>query len=584
MALKWLQFVWIGAGILAMGWSSARMLELPLWSNWPLLWLAGLWLLVVGLLWRRIARTTEALHRFLLSSASGLLLAIAFPVSPLTPVIFIAFVPLLMLYSRYRQLSYFRFFGHLYNAFFLWNILTTYWILNTSFMPGIVANLINAGLMTVPWLLFKKAEDRFSFRTSLWALIAYWISFEYIHLQWEISWPWLNIGNAFAMRPAWIQWYSWTGVFGGALWIWLVTLMIFRKIESRSFSPRSWTRVLGAILIPVILSTIIYFSYEDKGHPVNITIIQPNYEPHYEKFEVPQFKQIQKMAGMALENIDDSTDFLLLPETVINRVKLDDMDRHRGIQAFKELTMANPDMDLVSGISSYRTYSADSMKTGATRIHIERNGDTTFWDIQNNALWVKNGEVRDMYFKSKLVPGAEIFPYRNFLPFLKPVVDQLGGSVEGHATQDDRKAFGAENGKVAPVICYESVYGEYVGDYIKAGAEAIFIMTNDGWWDVTPGHLQHLHYARLRAVEQRKSIARAANTGISCFINQRGDILQPTDYGVDAIVRGHILFNDQKTWYNRWGDFIAWAAIIFSIFFVVASFVPSYYLMRKAKD
>src|SRR5574343_444659 len=74
------------------------------------------------------------------------------------------------------------------------------------------------------------------------------------------------------------------------------------------------------------------------------------------------------------------------------------------------------------------------------------------------------------------------------------------------------------NLKLAPAVCYESVYGDFMAKYIRSGAEVICIITNDGWWGNTPGHRQHLAYAKLRAIETRKQIIRSANTGISCFV------------------------------------------------------------------
>lgn len=102
------------------------------------------------------------------------------------------------------------------------------------------------------------------------------------------------------------------------------------------------------------------------------------------------------------------------------------------------------------------------------------------------------------------------------------MVDKLGGSVQGLGRQRERSVFESGSTKIAPVICYESIYGNYIGDYIRNGAEAIFIMTNDGWWDDTPGYHQHLAYGILRAIEFRKPIARSANTGISCFVDAKG--------------------------------------------------------------
>ncbi|HXC04768.1 MAG TPA: nitrilase-related carbon-nitrogen hydrolase, partial [Bacteroidia bacterium] len=112
------------------------------------------------------------------------------------------------------------------------------------------------------------------------------------------------------------------------------------------------------------------------------------------------------------------------------------------------------------------------------------------------------------------------------------------------------------------VICYESVFGEYVTDYVKKGANVIFIITNDGWWGDTPGYHQHLDYARLRAIETRRWIARSANTGTSCFIDDAGKVTQATSWWVPAAIKGDIIKWGGYTFYVKHGDYIARAFMI----------------------
>jgi apolipoprotein N-acyltransferase len=168
---------------------------------------------------------------------------------------------------------------------------------------------------------------------------------------------------------------------------------------------------------------------------------------------------------------------------------------------------------------------------------------------------VLSDEIK-IYHKSKLVLGVEKLPFASILaPFEKYAIN-LGGTMGSLGIEKEAKIFDNEKTKVAPVICYESIYGEYVTDYVKKGANVIFIITNDGWWEDTPGYKQHLAYGRLRAIETRRSIARSANTGISCFINQRGDILQATNWWEQGVISGKINLNEKVTFYTKHGDYI----------------------------
>ena len=145
-----------------------------------------------------------------------------------------------------------------------------------------------------------------------------------------------------------------------------------------------------------------------------------------------------------------------------------------------------------------------------------------------------------------------------YLGFINDIVINIGGTTGSLGRQKESSNFVAGDGtKIAPVICYESVFGEYVASYVQKGAQLIFIITNDGWWKNTPGYKQHMSFARLRAIETRRSIARSANTGISCFINQRGDVFQPTGWWIDAAIAQSINANDKVTFYVEYGDFIA---------------------------
>jgi apolipoprotein N-acyltransferase len=173
-------------------------------------------------------------------------------------------------------------------------------------------------------------------------------------------------------------------------------------------------------------------------------------------------------------------------------------------------------------------------------------------------------------------------PFRKYLGFLGDIVINIGGTTNSLGRQDEPSNFVAENEtKVAPVICYESVFGEYVTKYVNKGAEMIFIITNDGWWKNTPGYHQHLSFARLRAIETRRSIARCANTGISCFIDQRGNISQATQWWVPTAIKGTINSNNKMTFYVRFGDYIARIALFVSVLLVLRLLVVG--LMKRGK-
>ena len=558
------------------------MYNLPLWGHLPLLFFSSLWGTVVLSIYKFKPNPSEYIKCFLWSGLSGLFFALSFPPFGLTPLIFVAWVPLLYLKDKFNKLTLFFFFF----TFVIWNIVATYWVANAALIPGMVAIWLNSFFMLIPWWgAVKLSKNKNSI--NYWALICFWMTFEWIHLNWEISWPWLTLGNCFASWPSWIQWYEFTGVFGGTSWI-LLSNILFYKIFS-VYKNLGWQTMFSThkkliwsiccvLFIPLLISLFISLNYKINGTPVEIGIVQPNLEPHYEKFSVPEYLQLKKFRKLAKEAVSPSTQFLIFPETSFgdppgNIFRRNELSSDTRIQEWQNFISNYENLSIVMGITSIRIVEKNEGITKFSR-PFRNSTEARFYELENSAIKIsKEDSSFQLYRKSKLVPGAEIFPYRKFLPFLKPLVDKLGGSPAGLAIQKERSIISNHNFKIAPVICYESIYGDYMRGYMKNGAQAIFIMTNDGWWDNTPGYKQHLAFGALRAIELRKPIARSANTGISCFIDPKGNIHQATKYGQDAAIRGICNFNETVTVYCKIGDALAYLALIGTILLIIISFL-----------
>lgn len=281
--------------------------------------------------------------------------------------------------------------------------------------------------------------------------------------------------------------------------------------------------------------------------------------------------------ALSKEALTENTDYLVFPETSFRPILENKLTENSTIRQLQTMVDKYPKLKLIAGLESYRFYEKGEKHGPAARL---RKQDSTFYEIHNSAVQLTSGSTEiPIYYKSKLVPGAELLPYRRFLFFFEPLFRNLGGSIAGLGIQKERSVLRSGDDAIAPVICYESVYGEYTTAYIRKGANGIFIVTNDGWWDDTPGHKQHLQLARLRAIETRRSIARSANTGISSFINQRGDIQQATQYEKATAIRGHIALNNEATFYVKWGDILGRIAIFLTIILLLNTIVK-----RRMRD
>ena len=500
---------------------------------------------------------------------SGLLLSISWPASGFPFILFIAFVPLLYVEdfiakNKHNFIKASVFF-YSYITFFVWNALTTWWIYYSTTFGVIMAVLFNSLFMAIVFHLYHLVRRTvFKSKGAFNVLIIFWITFEFLHLDWDLTWSWLNLGNGFAAYPSFIQWYQFTGVFGGDLWILFANILMYKLLlttfgyyKSKSRSILFAISFVLLILIPIAISQFMYFTYHEKSDPYNCVVVQPNIDPYNEKFDgMLESQQLDKMLNLAKQKVTNKTNFLIFPETALpNGMVENEINDNSNIDSLKKIIKRFPQLKIIIGVSSFKIFDPGE-KLSATARYSQSGG--YYFDVCNTAMYLDSSGIPQLYHKSKLVPGVEMMPFpKIFKPLNKFAVD-LGGMTGSNATQSERSVFGPidKSIKVAPVICYESIYGDFITGYIHNGANLIFIITNDGWWKNTAGHKQHLQYARLRAIETRRSIARSANTGISAFINQRGDVLLPTKYGVDDVIEFSLNANSIKTVYSRFGDYI----------------------------
>ena len=516
-------------------------------------------------------------YLYLLSLLSGLLLMFGWPANGFPFLLFFGFVPILFIedyiFNNKNQFNRFSFFWYAIISMIIWNSLTTYWIYYSTAVGVVFAILLNSLFMSVILSLFHYSRTIQKHNSAYVTFIIYWISFEYLHLNWDLTWSWMNLGNGFANHPAWIQWYEYTGCFGGTFWVLLVNFMIFRTIKlfinkEKTFNYRLlFSAACGdLILIPIIISLFIYYNHVDKGKLVNVAIVQPNIDPYNEKFGgLTSEQQLAKLLKIAKLKTDNKTNLLVCPETAIPEgVWENNLNNSRSIDSLRFFIKKFPQLNILSGMASYRAY-LKGEQISATARHFE--DEDSWYDAYNTAIMLDSSNKAQLYHKSKLVPGVEKMPFSKYLKFLEKYALDLGGIVGSLGTQDERTVFYSSDKKIkaAPVICYESIYGEFVSEYVKNDANIICIITNDGWWENTAGFRQHFQYARLRAIETRRSVVQSANTGISGFINQRGDIIQRTSWWNGDVLKQDVPLNEEKTFYVKFGDYIAKTALYMSI-------------------
>ena len=526
----------------------------------------------------------KKLFLLILSICSGLILSLGWPARGFPGLLFIGFVPVLFIENiiaeNRERFSKFGVLFYTLPAFILWNALTTWWIYNSTGVGAIIAIILNSLFMAIVLQLFHYTKTKLNNPPAGYAgLIFYWIAFEYLHLNWDLNWPWLNLGNGFAGYYKWVQWYEYTGALGGTLWVLAGNILIFTFIKS-SHKRFSILFVLSFwIFIPVILSYIRYNQYSEEKHPVNFVIVQPNLDPYKEQYSIPPSEVIGRIMTLASPLIDSTTDFLIAPESAIQEQMWENnLESFGSIHLLRKITQDNPNLNIIIGASTFYEFREGETisRTARKFTDVEK-----FYDAFNTAIFIHADDSLRWYHKSKLTPGVEILPSFHGFRWLEKFAIDLGGTVGSLGRDKIRKVFQSNSVDISPTICYESIFGEFFSEFVRNGAQVMCIITNDGWWGDTPGYKQHFSYAPLRAIETRRGIARSANTGISAFIDQRGDVHQATKYWEPVAIKGMLNANDKLTFYVKHGDYIARISVFCSALLILLTVVMVFINRKK---
>lgn len=529
-------------------------------------------------------------QRYLLSILSGLLMTISFPhTGSLFPLVFIAWVPLFLVeHSIYREkYRSSKLFIHAYLTFFIYNLGSTYWIFYAKGgeVGAVSAYFLNGFIMALVFMLFHWTKKYVGQKEGYIGILFFWIGLEYIHYHWELSWPWINIGNTFATVPEIVQWYSYTGVLGGSLWILLINMLIFKVVNNviflkESFKVQTPLIYLSAalILIPALLSFWSYSVYEETKNPIEVIVTQPNIDPYNEKFNSDLRTQIDKFILTANELVTPNTAVVLAPETAISRSFNEDKYTESGAMNYLQRIVNDwENTALFTGASTFKVFNHKNSSASKAI-----NGSGMFFESYNTSALISKNKPPEFVHKSELVLGVEKIPFAKWFPSLEKLSIDNGGTSGTLGVEEEPRVLNTNGFTFAPIICYESVYGGMIAEQCRKGAEVIFIITNDGWWENTAGHKQHASIARLRAVETGRYVVRSANTGISCVINQRGDVVKATDYWVQDAFKETIQLNSEPTFYVIYGDVIGRSFSF--VFFLLIALTLVRYLRQFGKS
>ena len=531
-----------------------------------------------------------------LSVLSGLMLAFSWFPHGFAFLIFLALLPMLYLSDISLKEGKRNAFGRgillFYPAFFVFNLITTYWIAYCTIPGAAAAVILNALLQTIVvalWHSCRKQVKNMVLQAIM--LISFWVAFEYLHLNWDLTWPWLTLGNVFAACPWLVEWYSITGTLGGTVWILAINFLIYWELLFRKVTKTTQHKIVLAVfavlfILPMLISLLILHQANkqiERDTPIEAVIVQQNTDPWNEEYCLTNEQEIQRILDVAQPYLNEKTNLVITPESAVaHTIDMQALKRHtflegdtrfEGFALLDSITGIYPNINFVLGLS---TVSISDHKTSPVA---QECNPGMFMEFYNTAgFYNKNGLVSH-YHKSRLVPGVEKMPFPKIFGFLEKALIELGGSNSSLGNDTEQRTFAFEvNGKplrIGTAICYESVYGELVGNFVKNGANVLSVITNDSWWDDSPGHRQHFEMSRLRAIETRRYVLRAANGGFSGVINPMGEVLEKTNYDERTAIQTTVYAQDKETFYVKHGDYLAIISIILTLIGILYSFLKA---------
>ena len=529
-------------------------------------------------------------HRYLLSILSGLLLFLSWPPHGFPLLAFFAFVPLFFvsddLLEHETKVPFWRGLWHAYIALLIWNIGTTWWIWNITPEGCIAALALNSFFMAIVFGCWQRFRTlRLPAVTAPLALIAFWCTWEYLHLNWDLTWPWLNLGNVFCNSTEFVQWYEITGTFGGTIWILVGNFLFYfllKKIrESRKAALCHGIAFVLWITLPAAGSLIRYHSYQHSSptaeNSIEVVIVQQNTDPVEEQYHMNNLEHFHRLMEVASTKLTPNTRLLLCAETAIPweiasaAIGADDCPTFNSSYAWLPLVdtlmVTYPELNLIVGLSTCEFFDHKASLTA------QKTRSGMFIDSYNTAACFNRNGLAGLYYKSKLVPGVEKMPYPQVFGFLEKLAIDLGGTSGSLGKDTEQRTFPLQSVpfRIGTAICYESAYGEHFGKFVKNGAQLMSVITNDGWWGDSPGYKQHFMMSKMRAVETRRTILRSANTGISAIIDERGDAHQQTKYDTRLALRDNVVTNDTITFYVKHGDYLARLCVALTVLLAIFS-------------
>lgn len=523
----------------------------------------------------------------LLALISGIMFALAFPPLPFFPLLFAALIPYFIIIEKRKSLASIN--RITYFTFFIYTIISGYWV--GSWQPEADVFLMIAGsallffnpiLFLIPSSLYYLAFKSFGRKTALLLFPLFWVTSEYLYSITDIKFPWLTAGHSLSYFNSFIQIADIVGSFGIGIVVVYINVLFYlsyKKYVAEFKISKCLYIGLLLLIVPIIYGVIRTNKSDSKDLTVKVGVVQPNFNP-WQKWEAGNLSdQLELYLSLSKNEIKNGAEVIIWPETALP-VYLLGGGYENIVQRIHSFCDTN-NVSLLTGMPHANFY-FDSTKAPKDA---KKTASGTYYTSYNSILLFQPGSKDvPMYGKMQLVPFGEKVPFVEDLPFLGDLI-KWGVGISSWNEGTEQKVFEIfqddKSYKTAGLVCFESIYPRFISEFVNNGAELIIVVTNDSWYGDSSGPYQHKEISVLRAIENRRTVVRSANGGISCVIDKFGNTLIETEMYTRTSFTYEAELNSEITFYTKTANVLPVLSLMVSLFVMFAFTINK--LKKKTK-
>jgi apolipoprotein N-acyltransferase len=492
---------------------------------------------------------------------SGLLLLLSFPEINLGFLAWIALIPLLLaIHNRSWRTA----FGQGFLAGLVFYAGSLSWVVNAMqlyghvpFTVSYVVMLLLAAYCALYLALFTGLLRWMSTGFTsifLWGAPALWVALELARTYLFSGFPWALLGYSQYDQLPVIQIADITGIYGVSFLVVLTNILLAQVLQMglaqvslmEIREPMPGVRMVLALA--VLVGSLLYGHWRLAPHPtlfsdqtLRIGLVQPNIDQSRKWDVVFRRETIDRFEHLTTQAAKNA-DLVIWPEAATPFLFEVEDDYREELLRFVR----------AGGVP---------LLLGSPATKVEK--DSNQLRLLNSAFLVSaDGRILDRYDKIHLVPFGEYIPLKDILWFLNKLVVGIGDFLPGNGPE----VMQGPGGRFGVVICFEVIFPDLVRRFVDLGADYMVTITNDAWFGRSSAPYQHFSMVVFRAVENRVYFARAANTGISGFIDPFGHVLQRSGIFTEETLAGEIRTGGPRSFYTTYGDLFAYACVILALF------------------